>query len=586
MASGVVSAFQKVATSLALARGREFILGSADERALHAAFSSAIAETAREALPSEASAEDVGRVSDVLESLVSAEDLAMAEPDQALSVTDAFAAVVRQQLGGLYSEDTPGGVSYAAMHGFRLDLDHLVQQFIDRSAVAVPFHATRDAVLALEFRAEHVVRHPPASPDRPRVDVRYLMCRDLDAIADVIERRLDRLPFRADLLFENEISDFWDRLAQAHGSQYRDTYIELRAFGSVGEYESEHSRARTLENDVELPGWRTIRVAEDDDVVRIAAADPLTKRLRDDGVPAEHLAVLTTTEGGCGGDSTLPLKEWASLRPVWALLMHATIGSRVTLESLSGHRWDGGVEHFDTRRSAAISRSSLPAASLDEGTSVLIPLATLIPRISFEYGWRALVATGLSERERTNEIYATGSDNSMDTWGPGLLPTEIVTSTGVLDVRAFDPALFYTIDRSWTMGSCPHVFSLDAAGTPTYLGTAFDRASRVEQSEHLIMPGDAAWLLIAEIEDEVTFVGRVTIDGVCQLRRRWLGRGDAIRLAVRPSQRVELIGYYVSDPLGAGRIDPFLRTRLVRDYLTTISRNESSSGSQQPAMGI
>lgn len=548
--------------------GKRFVLGTADEKALVEAFTSAIPHAARDVLPITASAEDVHALSDAMAELVGAEDLTTApHPGGAASVSEVFAAVLKAQLAGLY-DDLGQGVSYAETMGFVLGLDALVDVLLRYAGASVARLLNPETALAQVFWMEQ--RFSPTADVEPSgVEFRYVVARDLSTLADIVENRLDRLPLGADFLVENETSNFWAWLVRACGGN-RDTYIESGAYASSEAYLETHPEA-TVITDV-YSGWRTARTASAADAEVIGQVDAVTALLKAEGVAPEHLALLSGSQESCGDPGELPFTEWATLRPIWGLFLHVTAVGDVSLSESFGPCWSNGLSSLSDRAASQSVSMPLPQAPLRNAESALIPLATLVPGFQSGIDWRVAVRENVIDEYCWNTESIAGLASTLEVLGPGRLVSHLTTSVGDVEVRDFDPRVFYSIDRSWMIGSCPHLFVVSSEGIPTYTGAAFGLASRREQVEVLTVGDDAAWLVVSELEDEATFLRRVTVDGAVVTSHQWLAPGESIWIQVEPGQQVELVGYYVSHPAAAGRRDPFRRAALVEAHLAGLQR--------------
>lgn len=549
---------------------RSAAFGTPDERALEAALADAVVAVASDLVDDVEGAKDAA---DALRHLTHAYELSSSLTSRPRSVTEAMSQALEAQLAGLFEHRDDHGQTHASSLGIRCSLAELVDSLVRSTAGSVPFHSTADAVGALALHQE-ALRHDGS----PAILLRYYVFRSFDALVDLVEKRLDRLPFPAHLLVQNDTLEFWASLVLAQRDRYRDLDVHTGSFVSAEEYLAAHPETRVLNDDREFPGWATHRPATVDDVAGLSALDGITRLLAEEGVAPSELAELTCTDLDCGDDPDTPFHETAHLRPVWGLLLQIKVLEPTVLRSLTLNKPTQRLTTLTEAERAQRTTELLPEAYLDAGESVLVPLATMLPELAASReSWWHQVSEEVLDGERYSTLNVASVCEQLQVWGPARFPVEVVANTARVEAPSFDPTRMFAVDRSWTMGSCPHVFFVHGDGSPRYRGPVFGRGQRREQVVAYEVPPGCNELIIAELEEEATYLRRVVVGGVEALAYRWLSNGESVTIAVSPGQVAQIRGYYVADPRSTTRRGMTARTNLVRRHLRHIDRSPVST---------
>jgi hypothetical protein len=234
---------------------------------------------------------------------------------------------------------------------------------------------------------------------------------------------------------------------------------------------------------------------------------------------------------------------------------------------------------FDCQHVSATTQS-FPAAHIAPNATVLIPLAIILGPLS--------PVDAFVLREEFSDI-STGQlqilahsqlelvTEHVHKIGPAIWPTSFVyTDSGVThtqEVHAFDLSNLYTVDRSWEMGSCPHLF-FGCADAVHYVGELFARALGVQESASFVVPPVVERLLIAELETEVTTIASLSINSSPVAENITLNEGQSFLVHVSPGDKVTLNGSYRPLPR-AGQIfpDPWRRNTLIREWLNPFAHS-------------
>lgn len=134
----------------------------------------------------------------------------------------------------------------------------------------------------------------------------------------------------------------------------------------------------------------------------------------------------------------------------------------------------------------------------------------------------------------------------------------------------FDPENVYVQSRYWTIGSCPHLFFEATSGEGfSYEGKLFADSSKATQEHTFIVPATVCALLIAELEEETTYLQLIQVNGESVAIDSVLYQGETFRLNVQPGDLVRVRGFYKKTGSGQ-KPDPLRRNKLIYRFLSRV----------------
>jgi hypothetical protein len=550
--------------SLTLRRLSGFMLGTQDERSSTRVAREAVLDTARWIRP-RASVEDADFLAKTLaEHLQPASAIERAQL-AGTSVLDNVESLFTSQLRGLY-EPMPSGTSAAAELGIGVGPAEVAHHLVESIAQRVAF-VPRDAQGLWAIREEWLHRRSAMEPALPRVVCRYLLCTSFELLGEIAHDGLANLPVDNPRLVHNNVSELWALLAREQGSTDRSDELLGGGWRSLHAYLERHPDARPCGDS--FPDCETLRECTSDDVEAVAQ-DPVSRMLLNVGVPVNDLAVAVGRGGGCGDRiDGLEFSEWYVVRPVWGLMLELRVESTrsVTFQSLHGLTGGDGLTPLSDVTDAKSTELPMPPIPVSPGESVVVPIATLLPRVpvqadpSHELDTTEVrfVADHPHAKRKAQDLvhdqYQRLTEQSLpraiDMWGRHLIPMAVtLEGDGVnhtQELREFDPQRVYTVDRHWMIGSCPHAFLHYTDSTIEYAGALFVRGPGRLQRVSLRTPPGVCELEIAELEPEVSVLVRLQIGGKTRERWRLLRRGGSIRVAVDYNGAdIEIVGLYLA----------------------------------------
>ena len=382
---------------------------------------------------------------------------------------------------------------------------------------------------------------------------RYLLCKSFSAITEIARRDLQNLPVTNPLLVRNAVYEFFATLAERHPDDHRPDTVWGDDFSTKEEYSRTHPEVevvdRTSLND--YPYFEALRTPTTDELRnRVAHSDSVTRLLLGAGVETREISRAFAYTEICGGDY---FQEVYRLRPLWAAFMAVTNVSgrllyiddvRAEFETVPGCGYRG----LGDRQRVTSGRHSLPAGGLEDGTTLVFPVATLLgpmpPEIVDEVQADRLdIPTG--EVQIVSQQSLSGLAEQVNQIGPAAWPTALSLRGGQQHpLHEFDMDRLYVVDRVWECGSCPYLFFGTVNYRQVYASQLFGRAEGKLQSDSVTIPEDVDRLYIVELEDEVTWLTSIRINRVEVVKDRRLAKGDVTCIHVKPGDEITLQGFY------------------------------------------
>lgn len=408
------------------------------------------------------------------------------------------------------------------------------------------------------------------------IQARYLISRDLDISRRILAGDLSVSPISNALLANNDAGQFIAKILAAHSDG------PVRFFGdsyeSIEAYRQAHPDAKCSCKDLE--GYEYYDCVRNCSVQefksRIVSISRFNKILMDMGAPPNDLCVAVAENGGCGDGS---ISEEYLTRPTWVVFLALTNITQkpIAIEEIVGQR-----DLSDKFRLPGTTKEPwvipMPKCEISANQSVLVPLSLFLGPIQ-EIGEAQVGIETLADRGDFSEVmnlthFPESGTSSIRVVGPSFMPQNLsIKASGSLDhqeIHSLDMASVYTIDRVWQCGSCPHLFVITDSGALHYVGELLAKGQGVPVSESIRLPVDTSRLLIAELEDEISFLSEISLDGHIVARNVELKKGDSLELDVEGAKMLSLTGTYF--PL-TSELDfthsGLARNRLVRNFMAT-----------------
>ena len=125
----------------------------------------------------------------------------------------------------------------------------------------------------------------------------------------------------------------------------------------------------------------------------------------------------------------------------------------------------------------------------------------------------------------------------------------------------------YSINSYWQCGSCPHLFFKSNNGFQQYSRELLVPYSGEFGDDCFTIPSLISHVIIRELEDEITYLEKITLNGVTILKDQVLNKGDSLEFKVNPNDEVKIIGKYVPLKISEAKANDLC----VRNWLITNS---------------
>lgn len=382
---------------------------------------------------------------------------------------------------------------------------------------------------------------------------RYLICRNIDIVSEILAGNFERIPVDKPLLVQNESSAFLAGLLDELRPSASADMFYGGWFANRDEYLRAHPDALPADRGSgNFSFYELLRVPTQDELLtKWSPGRALVKRLIESGARPGDFAIIGSFFQQCGTDH---YQEDLILRPLWGVFLAATntSDSPQTLTKLVAARGLGENFRAFQPLSDPAEGLTLPSSPIQPGATVIIPLGAVLGPLSRieEQIWRR-TDTDLERWGPVQFVAHSGTQQSgaHALLGPFLWPNGIhVTGSGLhvyQEVHELDLTNVYTLDRYWEAGCCPHLFFVRPGAEIVYGGPLLARGnSTTAMSTFTVLTGVTS-VLIAELEDEFTCLDSIWLDDQLHRVRQTLTRGQVFAFAVSAGVIVRIEGWYV-----------------------------------------
>lgn len=422
----------------------------------------------------------------------------------------------------------------------------------------------------------------------PVLQSRYLVCKNIDLIGELLDQQLTHLPFGKSFLVTNDVFRQARENVVPPLPHMRRRSLRGDVFKTGEDYLGAHPDAEILRKSPagDFPYFNAMREVHRKEIrTRMAPEDGVTARLLETTLSPSQIGRALAYYDACGEGA---VQEIYLLRPLWMVLFSVTnLGETpVALLEIEGRTIEGSardVGFLNRLEQSPLNTVPLPRASILPGESVVVPVAMLLPDFSVEgveLYWASEESLDIGcSQTLVKASFAAAETESFQLWGTSFDPHRVSFKAGDdtdwAKVHNFDPTNLYTVDRSWAIGSCPHAFLIRSTGVE-YLRELFATAPRKIQKEVLSIPPGALGIEIAELEDEISYVWESQPPSSPHLLRK----GERLFLKRPADGELELWGsYHPLDDIALNLSDPIERNRLIRGSLSEHPLNHSPSES-------
>lgn len=405
--------------------------------------------------------------------------------------------------------------------------------------------------------------------------INYYVCESYEKLVEINKGDLSSFPVKEAMILRNSVMHSLNKIISYHPDSYRHASFYGNDYKSVERYLEKYPEASIPDkSDGNFSYYQVARTPSKIELNNIKDNDGLLKVMLDDNVDFP-IAMAGGYEDACGG---IDLQEEFIFRKLWCSFISITNNSQkaMQLDSLNGKHIKNNSFHSFGSIIKQNQKIEIPKVMLKSGQSVVIPLAILIPPL-YSFKREELspsIGGGNGDRVqivKNESIYLKNIEDCL-VFGDRFDIKNITYRKGEklikTSVREFDLTNMFTYDLHWQCGSCPHLFFVSK--NITYARELLAHCQNSSGTDYFIVPEDANEIIIAEIEDETTFIKSITINGQTITNDLVLNKGQHFRFFAEAGSKITVIGYYTPDdsqsiqnmPLGIKRnelVGGFLR---------------------------
>lgn len=399
----------------------------------------------------------------------------------------------------------------------------------------------------IEFVIDRKIIPEITFSDSDFISSKFLITKEFDFIKEISENDLSNFPFENPLLFENRIIQFLRELVR--GQQYRHTEVEKLVNLDKDQYTVKYPNAQTLpaqKNEHQFFYHKRIPTREE--LKSTINGDNVSHFLLNNGISEERISeILTCYEGECGGEGRF--EEIYQIRPLYVqfLVIKNISTFPIRLKSLESILHDGVL--YKTSIVDEKNLTYFPEFIIEPSQNIIIPVGLFLslfqelPKLRQDI----VTSTYVPDQVQHLEFGSIQENQSIEFLGPRLVPRKITIEHQKQDIEFnihdFSFEKVYWVDRQWQCGSCPHLFFIQN-GQLKYQGEIFSVKPNHIQKEQILIPDMVSGLIIAELEQEVTFINYLKKNESIIENQMLLENGQVYSISVSPNDFIELEGKY------------------------------------------
>ena len=347
-------------------------------------------------------------------------------------------------------------------------------------------------------------------------------------------------------LASNNISKFWKGLLKVHKQDYKwnieqKQVVELRQFSTLEEYQDTYCNISLINKESDsYPYYEAKRDVTWDELLKMYNPNSFLTFLSQSGIDAKDMCVSLLHENGetCGGETPVHgYTEYLEIAPLSFVFLGITNVSRkqIKLTSLKTNQ----------------ESQNLPNFNLQSMEMVLIPLSTAMNLVGID---RDSICLDHRDGDRGEDFSKVL--NSIDFEPDNILylseqiePTSITYNDNEgeyeVEIHELDFNNLYSINSYWQCGSCPHLFFKSKDGFQQYSRELLVSSSDKYGEDCFSIPPQISHVIIRELEDEITYLNKIIVNGSIKITNQVLHKGDFLEFQVKSNDKIKIIGKYV-----------------------------------------
>lgn len=340
-----------------------------------------------------------------------------------------------------------------------------------------------------------------------RLHFQYLVCMNREFIQEVCEKKFSSLPFEKVMLYNGLCYPYHQYLLR-HIPEYLSR--EFRVYKDELEYLEKNDQNKRNTNDANYSYSRFLNEKIDLDLLTDTEKS-IIKLYRDGGLNDKDFLEFHAFHlgPGCGDEDfqeSEELLEYIQIKTFFVIYASITNkhSSPIIINDLYCHEASFPSQTFI---------ETIPPFELTPNSTLLFPIGQFIEHIVDDYSYA--VSGESSDRQKYLYQYHLPARESVMFFGKSVFIDRIAYRFGNSFINFYphtynESKIFY-LDSSWGMGSCPHCFVKVNDDYYYYREILTNGENQIDQSS-LILSENIQEFIIAEIEDEITFIAAIKVN--------------------------------------------------------------------------
>lgn len=381
----------------------------------------------------------------------------------------------------------------------------------------------------------------------------YYITNSFDIVSEIINGEFNNFPIDNIKLFENELYGFLKSAEKFKNGIKRESNIGGGTYKTLDRYKNIHADAVEIKSLWGTSHWERL-LSKNEIKEKIAPIDFITFYMLENGAAPSDIAKVHFNEHGCD-ESCFETYHLRRAKVAFLSLINSSNDILICesiIEALFNDNKmnDVGVIGGEER---VVEINNIP---LLPGECLLIPACiVLTPFEDYDYKPEKQLTLDYVESGETQDTRKISVDGLSQYRAIGpyhkivSMNSKLQNSNILLEFRPLLMNNLLLISRYWECGSCPHLFIKNIGSDKwVYVDELFSSNPGATQIYSINKSTDifknVKSIKIIELENEITWIEKVCVDGVLVIANVMLEKDDELNLNVEKSELVEIYGSY------------------------------------------
>lgn len=415
---------------------------------------------------------------------------------------------------------------------------------------------------------------------------RHMVLQDYQTAIEIFSGDLKEFPFPNSILLSNAILKFISSFYINDKHQYQVSTVDYAGFNTEGEIFKTYSDAILVDkSELEYPYFHATRTPKREELLTIIdKLDPFIVHLIKNNIEPKEFtkSVININYEGCG-DDTIAVPAYSEcfiFKKIWFSFLAITNISQeqVELLELKGTEQTNAALLTNVLDKSKETKFSLtfPKVSILPNQTVLVPSSIILAPFEEETFDENIISDEWMEESTRSQVLTHFMRDVKNThfnfMGRYIRPTNIVYNAtdriAESEFHELDLNNLFVLNRHWHMGSCPHLFFRRSNSRLEYVKELLTKTPGVEMKEGFSIPKEIISIVIAELEDETTFLKQIKLNDSVIHSDVTLRKGETLDIYVNFNDSVEITGYYIHGEINVRNEDkPMMRNTVIQRFL-------------------